>query len=80
MVPECPPPPAPMQVRPSAPAAIAFSAKRMLVMSWNTLPPKSWTRAISSVGSPPTLMMISTPYFWQSAMLAARSSGAMRVG
>ena len=32
MVPEWPPPPAPMQVSPSAPAAIAFSANRRLVM------------------------------------------------
>ena len=80
IVPEWPPPPAPMQFSPSAPAAIAFSAKRMLVTSWNTLPPKSCTRATSSVGSPPTLMMISTPYLAQSAMFAASSSGAMRVG
>ena len=44
MVPEWPPPPAPMHVSPSTPAAIAFSANRSEVTSWNTLPPQSCTR------------------------------------
>ena len=61
MVPEWPPPPAPMQVRPSAFARMAFSAKRRLVTSWKTVPPQSWTWAIRSVGSPEALMTMSTP-------------------
>ena len=50
MVPEWPPPPAPMQMRPSTPAAIAFSAKRMDVMSCMIVRPASWARRAMSVG------------------------------
>ncbi len=77
-VPECPPPPAPMQFSPSTPASMPFSAKRTLVASWKTTPPQSWTTLTSSAGLPIALTMIFTPCRRHASRFALSSSAGTR--